>query len=237
MKHLFWYLFIFFCLPHFAWAADYVPLIGIPGLEDPANMTLATYINALYTLAITIAAFLAVVKLIFAGVKYIVSDVPPSKVAAKNDIKNSILGLLIVIGAVLILTTINPDLVDLNALGKIEPTITEIQSVEVITTGSDTTTSGGGTVRSTEWKACVEAGHKPLVYSGRNQIFVCCIDATTDPRCVDLFSTEEAGVTTITNVYKDKSEAEAAKEACIGTGSLEQTGSSRSPRYTVTCTQ
>jgi hypothetical protein len=59
---------------------------------------------------------MAVVKIIFAGVKYMLSDLVTSKEAAKKDIRGALIGLLIVLGAVLILNTINPQLKGLTAL-------------------------------------------------------------------------------------------------------------------------
>lgn len=88
---------------------EFKALVGIPNL-DPEQPDIETYLNVLYVLSISIAALLAVVKIIFAGVKYMVSDVVPTKESAKKDIKGAIFGLLIVIGAVLILETINPKL-------------------------------------------------------------------------------------------------------------------------------
>ena len=112
------FLFIFI-LPIVLLAAetkpDFVPLVGIPGI-DTNSLSTTEYINALYILAMSVAAFIAVVKLIIAGLKYIMSDVVTNKESAKKDIKNSILGLLIVFGAVLILETINPQLKRLDFL-------------------------------------------------------------------------------------------------------------------------
>ncbi len=97
---------------------SYKPLVGIPGL-DPNNLSTAGYINALYILSISVAAFLAVVRIILAGVQYMLSDVVTDKGAAKKQIQGALLGLLIVLGAVLILETINPKLTDFTALEEI----------------------------------------------------------------------------------------------------------------------
>jgi len=97
-------------------AQEFVPLVGIPYVDTSAPASLAGYVNALYTAAISIAAFMAVVKIIFAGVKYMLSDVVTSKEDAKKDIRGALIGLLIVVGAVLILNTINPQLKGLRAL-------------------------------------------------------------------------------------------------------------------------
>ncbi len=94
--------------------AQYTPLVGVPGVNPNAGTE--EYINALYILSISIAAFLAVVKIIFGGVKYMLSDVVTDKGNAKKDIKGALLGLLIVLAAVLILNTINPQLTNLDLL-------------------------------------------------------------------------------------------------------------------------
>lgn len=94
----------------------YEPIVEIPRL-DPNTQSTEQYVNALYLLAITVAAFLAVVKIIFGGVKWMLSDVVTDKSAAKKDIRGALLGLLIVLAAVIILNTINEDLTNLNILG------------------------------------------------------------------------------------------------------------------------
>ena len=91
--------------------AQFQPLVGIPGITDPSNISFDTYINILYAMSISIAALLAVIKIIIAGVKYMLSDLVSSKSEAKSDIQGALIGLLIVVSAVLILTVINPDLV------------------------------------------------------------------------------------------------------------------------------
>jgi hypothetical protein len=72
----------------------YEPLVELPRL-DPNTQSTEQYVNALYLLAITIAALLAVVKIIFGGVKWMLSDVVTDKSAAKKDIRGALLGLLI----------------------------------------------------------------------------------------------------------------------------------------------
>jgi hypothetical protein len=96
-------------------AVIYEPIVEIPRLEN--TQSTEQYVNALYLLAITIAALLAVVKIIFGGVKWMLSDVVTDKSAAKKDIRGALLGLLIVLSAVIILNTINTDLTNLNILG------------------------------------------------------------------------------------------------------------------------
>lgn len=92
----------------------FVPLVGIPGVNPDADF--GSYINALYILSISLAALLAVIKIIVAGVKWMLTDVVTSKEDAKKDIQAALTGLLIIISAVVILTTINPNLVKFNLL-------------------------------------------------------------------------------------------------------------------------
>lgn len=93
--------------------AQFLPLVGIPGISDN-NIDFNTYINALYALSISIAGLLAVIKIIIAGVKYMLSDVVTSKAEAKSDIQGALIGLLIVVSAVVILNQINPRLTESN---------------------------------------------------------------------------------------------------------------------------
>jgi hypothetical protein len=88
----------------------YSPLIN---LQNPGNTAggFSDYIGFLYGMAISIAALLAVVKIIIAGAKYMMSDVVPAKGDAISDIQGAILGLLLILGAVIILEFINPQLI------------------------------------------------------------------------------------------------------------------------------
>lgn len=105
---------ILFCLvliPSVTFAQNF--LVGIPGIGDPSG-DFDGYIQAIYAMFISIAALLAVVKIIIAGVKYMFTDIVPQKTQAKKDIQGALLGLVVVLGAVLILTVINPELTNFN---------------------------------------------------------------------------------------------------------------------------
>jgi len=98
-------------LPASALAQNF--LVGIPGIGSPTG-NFDGYINAIYAMFISIAALLAVVKIVIAGVKYMFSDIVTQKSEAKKDIQGAIFGLILILGAVLILTVINPDLTNFN---------------------------------------------------------------------------------------------------------------------------
>ena len=81
---------------------------------DPTQENLGSfsnYMNLLYTMSISLAAMLAVIKIIIAGVKYMLSDVVSSKGDALKDIRGALFGLILILSAVLILNVINPSLV------------------------------------------------------------------------------------------------------------------------------
>lgn len=92
-------------------AIGYVnPLVTIPGYNPGDG--LQSFVNLLYGIAISIAALLAVIKIVIAGVKWMLSDVVTSKAEAKKDIQSALFGLIIIISAVLIITIINPSIVN-----------------------------------------------------------------------------------------------------------------------------
>lgn len=95
-----------------AQGATYTPLVNIPALGGGNVSTFDDYINALYGLSISVAALLAVIKIIIAGVKWMMTDVVTSKGDAKKDIQGALVGLLVVLAAVLILYVINPQIGD-----------------------------------------------------------------------------------------------------------------------------
>jgi hypothetical protein len=115
MKYSLFTAFILLTLPTIALAggsSGFVPLVGIPGLGN--QPTFDSYIDALYALAISVAALIAVIQLVIGGAQYMMDDLITSKSAAKERIKNALIGLLIIIAAALILTTINSNLTNLD---------------------------------------------------------------------------------------------------------------------------
>lgn len=138
MRYLFYSITLLLAsIPYYLYAqedamGEFVPLIGIPGVDTPGEYSIENYINILYVLAISVAAFLAVVKLILAGLQYILSDVVTKKEDAKTNIRTALIGLLIVLSAVLILNTINPQLTNLTALDRLDGVLLQTLNVAVV---------------------------------------------------------------------------------------------------------
>lgn len=111
MKYLAIFCIIF--APALVFGATYTPLVGIPGVSN-TNTDFNVYINSIYALSIGLAALLAVIKIVIAGVKWMLTDIVTSKEEAKKDIKGALIGLLIVLAAVLIISVINKDILKVN---------------------------------------------------------------------------------------------------------------------------
>ncbi|MBU1179069.1 pilin [Patescibacteria group bacterium] len=83
--------------------------------NPPTVKPFSSYANDVLKFAIVLGGILAVVVITVGGFEYIMAGGNTSTVEkAKNRIWQAILGLLVIIGAWLILSTINPDLVNLN---------------------------------------------------------------------------------------------------------------------------
>ena len=88
-----------------AQAQGYTPIVGIPGMANNDSLSTEGYVQALYKLSITAACLIALVKIVWAGVKWTLSDVVTDKGSAKKDIWGALVGLLIILSAVLVLNT------------------------------------------------------------------------------------------------------------------------------------
>jgi type IV secretory pathway VirB2 component (pilin) len=110
----------------------YTPLVSLPGISglekgvpfetDPIKnpCPFGKYLNIIIKLFFGIAGVLAVVMIVMGGIQYMTSELISSKEEGKNTIVHAILGLLLALGAWLILNAINPDLLNvcLNNLPK-----------------------------------------------------------------------------------------------------------------------
>ena len=81
-----------------------------PGAAPPNDWL--SYAQFLFPFAISVAAVLAVIMLIIAGLEMMTAS-ETMRSDAKQKIQNAIIGLLVAVGTYLILNTINPDLLNL----------------------------------------------------------------------------------------------------------------------------
>ena len=101
-------------------AGQFQPLVNnLPGVTDASN--LPDLLNGLFTITIGIAAILAVLMIGIGGFQYMGTDSFSSKESAKKRITSALIGLGIILGSVLILSTINPNIVDLDPFQGVAP--------------------------------------------------------------------------------------------------------------------
>ena len=96
---------------------------GNPSSPTPSADPLAI-INNFYQFALLISGLLAFGAIVYGGIKYILAAGNPSgQTEGREWIKSALLGLLLLVGAYLVLHTINPNLTKLSlpALEKIKP--------------------------------------------------------------------------------------------------------------------
>lgn len=105
-----------YLFPFVSYAAEFVPLSEdidtvLGGYTPGSGMT--EFINKAFGVSVGVAAVLAVIMVAIGGFKYMTSESVFNIGGAKEQITNAIVGLIIVLAAVVILQTINPEIVSL----------------------------------------------------------------------------------------------------------------------------
>ena len=96
-------------------AGDYIPLAPLPGtLALDKTTSLKDYLPGIFKLAIGIAGVLAVIEIIVGGLQYMSTDAIGGKSAGRERVTAAIGGLLLALGAYIILNTISTNFVNLN---------------------------------------------------------------------------------------------------------------------------
>lgn len=103
--------------------AAFIPLAEFSDSQKLDNLysesgDLAGFINKLFQGAIALGAILAVLRLAWAGFQYSSSDLWSSKEHAKEIIRETLLGLFLLLGIWIILYQINPDMLSLKVSPK-----------------------------------------------------------------------------------------------------------------------
>jgi len=113
---------------------------------------LGEYVNGVYNLAIKLGGLIAAIMLMTGGVLWLISGGDVSKVSqAKDILTGSIIGFTILLSSYLILTLVNPNLVNFNALN-----LSVVQNKNF----PDTEAMEGGTALPEEFQDACEAARK-----------------------------------------------------------------------------
>jgi hypothetical protein len=150
---IFFVLLLFATLSPFVYAepGTYVPLTpskefatgpcnpSKPASESNCQINVISYIPKVFTLAIGVAGALAVIMIMIGGIEYITSDTIGGKSDGKQRITNAVIGLLLAIGAYIILFTINKNALefDLNKINIAPPVITTPSTAPTVPTTSN----------------------------------------------------------------------------------------------------
>lgn len=146
------------------------PAVNKDGVQVMRSDLIARYLKAIYNWGLGIAGIIAVVMLMAGGLMWITSGGSGDMVSrAQKMIVGSITGLALLVGAYLLLTIINPNLVNLptidtELIGKITPGCCEENGVGAMTT-------------SNKCKG-VFSPDKSLNSSGQCDSTICCVDIT-----------------------------------------------------------
>ncbi|HNW71391.1 MAG TPA: pilin [Candidatus Paceibacterota bacterium] len=154
----------------------YTLLAPLPGLEGTIDTKISAenpcpfgnYLNIIIKLFLGVCAVLAVVMIVIGGIEYMTSDLVSSKESGKKMITNAILGLLLGLGAYVILSELNPDLlkVCLNSLPEVSMVADDNVPQSPINGKYCTNTYGtnGGYTAGADWSAI--AGKASTLPSG-----------------------------------------------------------------------
>ena len=98
-------------------AEEYTVLVNLPGTTKNDNTTnLSTYIRNMFKLVMGIAAVMAFIVITYGGFLYATTDAIQEKEDGRGYITNAIYGLILVLGAYVILYTINPKILDFSII-------------------------------------------------------------------------------------------------------------------------
>ncbi|HEU0085539.1 MAG TPA: pilin [Candidatus Paceibacterota bacterium] len=138
----------------------YTPLAPLPGL--PGGVSFETdktknpcafgqYMAIIFRLVIGISAVLAMVMIVYGGIEYMTSGSVSEKQGGKETITNAILGIVIALGAWLLLNTLNPALLNI---------CLDLPEAKIIISSEDTST-GSETVSSSGSSLCISTTNAP----------------------------------------------------------------------------
>jgi len=166
---------IFFLSINTAYAIDsidYAPLEPLPGLQNASNVNFAQFLGLIFNLLLTAGALLAVGTLVYAGISYILSEAFETKGEARKRMVAALYGLVILLGAWLLLNTINPALLkfDLSSINTRWSAGTNTGGISSNTGGTGTNTGGvsGNTGGSNVGNASSTATTTSIIVNGGN---------------------------------------------------------------------
>lgn len=145
----------FFVIASVAHAQGFVPLAPIPDLTQGATTDpsgLANFLNNLYKYAIGLAAALAVIQIVWAGLDIAIwhKDAVSTITNNKEKIYNALFGLVLVLSPVLVFSIINPSILNLSLnLPALQTTTTNTTGLSAPSTAPDPALAAALTAKCT----------------------------------------------------------------------------------------
>ncbi|MGC9968261.1 MAG: hypothetical protein ABSC29_00835 [Minisyncoccia bacterium] len=125
---------LFIAIAHAATVNLNIPGSSVPSADIPG------IIRNIYDFALLAAGILAFGAIVWGGIRYATGKGnPSSETEGKSWITNALLGLLLLVGAYIVLYTINPDIVSLQITG-----VTPLSGAPAGTAGNSGAGTGGG---------------------------------------------------------------------------------------------
>lgn len=123
----------------------YVPLEPLPGIDQTGQLNFGTFLGQIFKILIALGALITVGAFIYAGIAYMSSETLGKINDAKARLRAAFFGLLLLLGAWVILYTINPQLVTFSA-GISQGGVTVQLAPRIQTFSTPTVTDRGGTI-------------------------------------------------------------------------------------------
>ena len=144
---------------------------------------LISFTNSLFTTAISIGALLAVLMIAYGGWQLMVSDIADKRREANERIQNAIIGLLMLLATVLVLRTVNPDIVALRLF----------QGTAQVTSGSNTT-NGNNTSQSSGLPTPVSSPYGYCAQTADLSGYYCYTGSEGQSKCVNAHGNFACGI-------------------------------------------
>ena len=94
---------------------EYTPLSPLPHTTSGKTTNMNIYLLGMFKLLIGVAGVLAVIMIVIGGIQYMSTDAIGDKLDGKGKIQKAVGGLLLAVLSYLLLQTINPNLLKINA--------------------------------------------------------------------------------------------------------------------------
>lgn len=168
---------------------------------DAAQQDFGTYVSRMFTLTIGIAAVLAVIQITIGGIMRMTKDSIQDQSDGKKRIQDALVGLLLALASVLILTTINPQLLNFDLSGMIDQAVQKSDSGSAQNTGGNNTTPVDPVAEITQRQELSDQGVPVCSSTGCGDKGICQTPTQTD--CTNTAQLPDSAIQEIISLKQD----------------------------------